>query len=437
MKRYDVIIIGSGSAASQAASVLRDAGKRIAIVENWTFGGTCPQRGCDPKKMLAEGAELIAKVERMKPLGVKGDITLDWHAFKRRVDEYRFAIPTTKMHKWKEDDIDLYEGEPHFIDEDSIVIEGHEISAHQFLIATGQLPRPLDIPGGEDAITSDDVFDLEDVPERITIVGAGYIAFEFAHILRRFGSAVTLLIRSRALKQFDRKIVKRLIDETVHIGIDVRFGLEPVKLDGNILTLSDDSTLEGLVLNATGRIPSIERLRLDAAGIEADKDGITVNDYLQTTNANVYAAGDVAKSPNPALTPFAGQEGRIAALNLLRNNTRPLPERPAPTVVFTTPPIAKVGLTVDEAKSLGIDYECRDNDMSHFLTYERVNDATAFSRVLLSKDGRVIGAHLIGQHAPELINLFSFIIQNNISHQHVKHLEFAYPTSASDLTHLM
>lgn len=437
MKRYDVIIIGSGSAASQAASILCDAGKRIAIVENWTFGGTCPQRGCDPKKMLAEGAELIAKVERMKPLGVKGDITLDWYAFKRRVDEYRFAVPTTKMHKWKEHDIDLYEGEPHFIDEDSIVIEGHEISAHQFLIATGQFPRPLDIPGGDDTITSDDVFDLEDVPERITIVGAGYIAFEFAHILRRFGSVVTLIVRSRALKQFDRKIVKRLIDETIHIGIDVRFGLEPVKLDKNVLTLSDDPTLEGLVLNATGRIPSIERLRLEAAGIESDKDGITVNEFLQTTNPNIYAAGDVAHSPNPALTPFAGQEGRIAALNLLRNNTRPLPERPAPTVVFTTPPIAKIGLTVDEATSLGIDYECRDNDMSHFLTYDRINDGTAFSRVLLSKDGHVIGAHLIGQHAPELINMFSFIIQNNITHQHVKHLEFAYPTSASDLTYLM
>lgn len=437
MKRYDVIIIGSGSAASQAANVLCDAGKQIAIVENWTFGGTCPQRGCDPKKMLAEGAELIARAERMKSLGVHGELTLDWHAFKRRIDEYRFAVPTTKMHHWKEHDIDLFEGEPHFIDEDSIVIDGHEISAHQFLIASGLIPRPLDIPGGDLAITSDDVFDLDDLPKHVIIIGAGYIAFEFAHILRRFGSEVTLLIRSRALKQFDRKVVKRLVDETIRIGIDVRYGIEPVRMDGDVLTLSDDSTLEGVVLNATGRIPSIERLRLDAAGIESDHGGVLVNEFLQTTNANVYAAGDVAKSRNPALTPFAGQEGRIAALNLLRDNTRPLPERPAPTVVFTTPPIAKVGLTVEEAKARGIDYECKDNDLSHFLTYERINDTTAFSRILLSKDGHVLGAHLIGQHAPELINLFSFIIQNNITHQHIKHLEFAYPTSASDVTYLM
>lgn len=437
MKRYDVIIIGSGSAASQAASILRDAGKQIAIVENWTFGGTCPQRGCDPKKMLAEGADLIARAERMKSIGVDGELTLDWHTFKRRVDEYRFAVPTTKMHHWKEHGIDLFEGEPHFIDKDSIVINGHEISAHQFLIATGQIPRPLDIPGGDRSITSDDIFDLEDLPNRITIVGAGYIAFEFAHILRQFGCEVTLLIRSRALKQFDRKVVKRLVDETLRIGIDVKFGIEPVKLDGTTLTLSDDSTLEGLVLNATGRIPSIERLRLEAAAIDFDQEGVVVNEYLQTTNPNVYAAGDVAKSRNPALTPFAGQEGRIAALNLLRHNTRPLPERPAPTVVFTTPPIAKVGLTVDEVKAQGVDYECKDNDLSHFLTYERINDTTAFSRILLSKDGHVLGAHLIGQHAPELINVFSFIIQNNMTHQHVKHLAFAYPTSASDLSYLL
>ena len=168
---------------------------------------------------------------------------------------------------------------------------------------------------------------------------------------------MTLLVRSRALKPFDRKVVKRLVDETMHIGIDVRYGIEPIDINGDVVTLSDDSTLEGLVLNATGRIPSIERLRLDAAGIDSDHGGIVVNEYLQTTNPNVYAAGDVAKSRNPALTPFAGQEGRIAALNLLRNNTRPLPERPAPTVVFTTPPIAKVGLTVDEARAQGIDYE--------------------------------------------------------------------------------
>lgn len=437
MKRYDVIILGSGSAASQAANVLCDAGKQVAIVENWTFGGTCPQRGCDPKKMLAEGVELLTRVNQMKSLGVKGDITLDWNMFKRRLDEYRFAVPTTKTHNWKERGIDLFEGEPHFVDEDSIVIEGHEVSAHQFIIATGLIPRPLDIPGGDGAITSDDIFDLETLPEAITIVGAGYIAFEFAHILRRFGSRVTLLIRSRALKAFDRKIVKRLVDETIRIGIDVRYGVEPARLDGNVLTLSDDSTLEGVVLNASGRIPSIERLRLDAAGIDSDKDGIRVNEYLQTTNPFVYAAGDVSASDNPPLTPFAGQEGRIAALNLLRGNTRPLPERPAPTVVFTSPPIAKVGLTIDEAKAKGLDFECKDNDLSHFLTYERINDQTAFSRVLLSHDGHVLGAHLIGQHAPELINLFSFIIQNNISHQHVKHLQFAYPTSASDLSYLI
>lgn len=437
MKRYDVIIIGSGSAASQAATILQDAGKEIAIVENWTFGGTCPQRGCDPKKILVEGADLIARSEHMQPLGVNGALSLDWQSFKRRIDEYRFSIPTSKTQHWNELNIDLYQGEPHFIDADSIVIDGHEISAHQFLIATGQIPRPLEIPGGEHAITSDDVFDLEKLPKHVHIVGAGYIAFEFAHIFRRFGSQVTLLIRSRPLKAFDRKVVDRLVEETMRIGIDVRYGVEPIRIDGSQLTLSDDSTLEGLVLNATGRIPSIERLHLDAAGVEADNRGVLVNEYLQTSNPNIYAAGDVANSPNPALTPFAGQEGRSAALNMLRGNTRPIPERPAPTVVYATPPIAKVGLTIEEAEAKGIYFDVKDTDMTHFLTYERIYDETAFARVLINEEGHVIGAHLIGQHAPELINLFSFIIQNNLSHQHAKHLEFAYPTAASDLTYLI
>ena len=203
------------------------------------------------------------------------------------------------------------------------------------------------------------------------------------------------------------------------------------------MTLSDDSTLEGVVLNATGRIPSIERLHLEAAGVNADHHGVQVNEHLQTSNPNIYAAGDVASSPNPALTPFAGQEGRLAALNMLHGNTRALPERPAPTIVYATPPIAKVGLTIEEAETEGIDFDVKETDMSHFLTYSRINDATAYSKVLLSAEGHIIGAHLIGHHAPELINLFSFIIQNKLSHQHVKHLEVAYPTAASDLTYLI
>lgn len=437
MKRYDVIIVGSGSAAGQAASILREAGKEIAIIENWTFGGTCPQRGCDPKKMLAEGAELLARTERMRELGVEGSLSLDWSSFKKRIDEYRLSIPTSKKQHWDEMNIDLYQGEPRFIDEDSIVIDGHELSANQFLIATGQTPRPLDIPGGELAITSDDVFDLDALPESIHIVGGGYIAFEFAHIFRRFGSDVTLLIRSHALKAFDPNVVHRLIEESKRIGITVRHDVEPIRIDSNVLTLSDDSTLEGVVLNATGRIPSIERLRLEAAGVTADHRGVHVNEHLQTSNPNIYAAGDVANSSNPELTPFAGQEGRLAALNMLHGNTRSLPERPAPTIVYATPPIAKVGLTVEEAEAEGIDFDVKETDMSHFLTYSRINDTTAYSKVLLSAEGHVIGAHLIGHHAPELINLFSYIIQNKLSHQLVKHLEVAYPTAASDLTYLI
>ena len=437
MKRYDVIIIGSGPAASQAASTLRDAGKEIAIVENWTFGGTCPQRGCDPKKMLVEGSELLARAERMNGLGVNGTLTLDWGTFKRRIDEYRLSIPNAKTKQWNELNIDLYQGEPHFLDDQSIVVDGHELTASHLLIATGQTPRPLDIPGGDRAITSNDIFELDTLPERITIVGAGYIAFEFAHILHRFGCDVSLLIRSSALKAFDSKIVARLVEATKQSGIDVRLGVEPVRLDGTTLTLSDDSTLDGTVLNATGRIPSVERLQLDVAGIEADAHGVHVNDYLQTTNPFVYAAGDVAKSPNPALTPFAGQEGRLAALNILHGNNEPLPKRPAPSVVFTSPPIAKVGLTVEEAKRQGIAFDVQEQDISHYLTYTRIHDEAAYSRVLVGHDGRILGAHLIGQHAPELINLFSFIIQNNVPHQHVKHLEVAYPTAASDLRYLI
>lgn len=437
MKRYDVIIIGSGSAAGQAAATLRDAGKEIAIVENWTFGGTCPQRGCDPKKMLVEGADLLARFEQMQPLGVHGSISLDWQTFKQRIDEYRFSIPVSKTQHWNELNIDLYQGEPHFIDEDSIVVDGHELTAHQFLIATGQTPRPLDIPGGERAITSDEIFDLDHLPERIHVIGAGYTAFEFAHIFRRFGSDVTLLIRSHALKRFDPKVVARLVDETARIGIKIRQGVELVKIEGDTLTLSDDSTLEGVTFNASGRIPSIERLHLEAAGVEANRRGVVVNAYLQTTNPNIYAAGDVANSQNPALTPFAGQEGRIAATNMLSPASLSIPDHPAPTVVFSTPPIAKVGLTVEEAEAKKLQFEVKETELAHFLTYDRIHDETAFARVLVDEDERVIGAHLIGQHAATLINLFSFIIQNNLSHKHVKQLQVAYPTPASDLTYLI
>lgn len=438
MRTYDCIVIGTGAAGNQAAYKFVEKGLRVAIIENFTPGGTCSQRGCDAKKILLTGSETKDAVERLLGYGLKGLVSIDWRQLMERKNEYTRAIPEQTRQRYDDLGIDYYHGEPRFISDKKLIVDDEELEADTFLIATGLRPRELSIPGSELFLNSNEFLELRDVPRRLVCIGGGYISFEFAHLARIAGAEVTILLRSGALKQFEQDLVMVLLEATKALGIQILHETEAVSYSEKTLTLSDGTRLEAdVVLNATGRIASIEHLDLDKAGVTFEEKGIHVNDYLQSSAPNIYAAGDVAVSGNPALTPFAGTEGRLAACNMLENNTRTLELLPVPSIVFTAPNLAQVGQTEARLKQNNIRYRGKLIDTSSWQTNVRIKDPFARAKVLIGDDDQILGAHFIGVHAAELANYFSFAMQHRIPSSALQKTSFAYPTPASDIASLL
>ncbi|MFC9708393.1 dihydrolipoyl dehydrogenase family protein [Paenibacillus sp. NPDC056933] len=439
---YDLIAIGTGSAASSVISRCAEAGWKIAVIDEREFGGTCALRGCDPKKVLAGAAELIDWNERMKGKGVEGNASIHWPelmAFKRTFTE---SIPRASENKFKQAGMDTFHGKASFVDEDHIRVGDEVLQGKHILIATGARPATLPIDGAEHLIYSDDFLDLEQLPDKLVLVGGGYIAFEFAHIAARGGTEVHIIHRGeQPLEQFDSELVDLLLQKSEEVGIQVHLNAEvkAIRQEGSTYVVSgtrngaDHQWQCGLVVHGAGRIPNVEGLELEKGNVSYTKKGISVNEYLQSeSNPKVYAAGDVAATEGLPLTPLASQESRAVSLNLLEGNHNKPNYKVMPSIVFTVPSLGSVGLDVVQAKKEG--YEVKVNDMSKWYTYKRTNEKFAMAKVVTDKaTGRILGAHVLGGKTEELINLFAMAIQFDLTTDQLNTMNFAYPTAASDL----
>ncbi|QOS78714.1 NAD(P)/FAD-dependent oxidoreductase [Paenibacillus sp. JNUCC31] len=443
---YDLIAIGTGSAASSVISRCAEAGWKIAVIDEREFGGTCALRGCDPKKVLAGAAQLIDWNERMKGKGVEGNASIHWPelmAFKRTFTE---SIPRASENKFKQAGMDTFHGKASFIDEDHIRVGDEVLQGKHILIATGARPATLSIDGAEHLIYSDDFLDLEQLPDKLVLVGGGYIAFEFAHIAARAGTEVHIIHRGeRPLEQFDSELVDLLLQKSEEVGIQVHLNAEvkAIRQEGSTYVVSgtrngaEHQWQCGLVVHGAGRIPNVEGLELEKGNVSYTKKGISVNEYLQSeSNPKVYAAGDVAATEGLPLTPLASQESRAVSLNLLEGNHNKPNYKVMPSIVFTVPSLGSVGLDVVQAKKEG--YEVKVNDMSKWYTYKRTNEKFAMAKVVTDKaTGRILGAHVLGGKTEELINLFAMAIQFDLTTDQLNTMNFAYPTAASDLGSLI
>ncbi|SDK08175.1 glutathione reductase (NADPH) [Paenibacillus sp. OK060] len=439
---YDLIAIGTGSAASSVISRCAEAGWKIAVIDEREFGGTCALRGCDPKKVLAGAAELIDWNERMKGKGVEGNASIQWSelmAFKRTFTE---SIPRASEDKFKQAGMHTFHGKASFVDEDHIRVGDEVLRGKHILIATGARPAPLSIDGVEHLKYSDDFLDLEQLPDKLVLVGGGYIAFEFAHIAARAGTEVHIIHRGeQPLEQFDSELVDMLLQKSEEVGIHVHLNAEvkAIRQQGNTYVVSgtrngaDHQWQCGLVVHGAGRIPNVEGLELEKGNVSYTKKGISVNEYLQSeSNPRVYAAGDVTATEGLPLTPLAGQESRAVSLNLLEGNHNKPNYKVMPSIVFTVPSLGSVGLDVEQAKKEG--YEVKVNDMSKWYTYKRTNEKYAMAKVVIDKStGRILGAHVLGGKTEELINLFAMAIQFDLTTDQLNTMNFAYPTAASDI----
>lgn len=441
--KFDLIIIGTGTAAMVAAMRVREAGWAVAVVDEKPFGGTCALRGCDPKKMLIAGAEVIDAARRMSGNGVEGAVRIAWPDLIRFKRTFTDPVPDEREDRYRKKGIETFHGAARFTGTNTIDAGGAELHGRHILIASGAEPVELGIPGEEFLIDNEGFLAMDSLPRRIVFVGGGYIAAEFSHIAARAGAEVTVLQRGpRMLKHFEPELVGWLMDAFGAVGIDVRTGTTVTRIERNgpafeVHAEANDEAFTihaDLVVHAAGRVPALERLKLQAADVATEGGRLVLNAHLQsTTNPAVYAAGDAAQVGSP-LTPVSSHDAKIVAANLLDGNLHEPDYRGAPSVAFTLPPIAAVGMGEQQAEESGLRYRVKSERTSNWFTARRVAESVYGYKTLVEEEtGRILGAHLVGPHADETINLFGLAIRHRLTAEDLKKTMFAYPTGASDI----
>lgn len=446
-RHYDLVVVGTG-VTSAVASRCREAGWSVAVVDRQPFGGTCALRGCVPKKILVGVAEAVQSARDLTGKGVPADtLTLDWPglmAFKRSL------IGRTTEHTeqaWAKVGVEQFHGRARFVGPTTLAVGDDRLTGRRVVLAAGSMPVPLKFAGADRLTTSDAFLNLDRLPPRVLFVGGGYISFEFAHVAARAGAAVTVLHRSaRPLEGFDPDLVDLLVRRSRELGIRVEVETDVRGIESGAAGLivrgfrqGTERTFEtDLVVHGAGRIPELDDLDLEAAGVKRERRGVSVNEFLQSiSNPAVYAGGDAAAS-GPALTPKADHDAAVLAANLLEGNRRRVNYDGFASAVFTIPPIASVGLSEEGARAAGRKFRINRQDTSQWFHTRRLGETASGFKVLIEEEtDHVLGAHLFGPHAEEVINLFAVAVRLRIPARELKETLFAYPTSGSDVRFML
>lgn len=412
MARYDfdLITIGAGSGGVRASRLSAQMGARVAIIEESRVGGTCVIRGCVPKKLLVYGAHFAEDLEDAKGFGwTVPQPVFSWGQLIAAKNHEIDRLNGVYINILKNAGVRIVEGHGVLVDAHSVDVRGKVYTAENILIATGARPHLPDIAGVEHAMTSNEALDLMEQPQRLVIIGGGYIAVEFAGIFRALGTEVSVVVRGeRMLRGFDEDCVDALAHEMKKRGIELHMGRLAVKIEKEesaYATFLDDGTVlrSDLVMCATGRTPNTKGLGLHLLGIEATPAGaIAVDEHSATAVPGVYAIGDV--TDRMALTPVAIAEGVALARTLFGKEPTAVDYTNVPTAVFGHPPLAGVGLTEADARAShgAVDiYVSRFRPMKHTLSGR---DERTFMKIIADRrTQRVLGCHMVGPDAPEII----------------------------------
>ena len=445
MSEFDLIVIGGGSGGLAAAQRAAEYGARVALVESHRLGGTCVNVGCVPKKVMWNAAELAAGVHDAPDYGfalTAGDH--DWALLKEKRDAYILRLNGIYESNLAKRGIRLIRGRAQLLDARTVAAAGSSLSAPHIIIATGGRPLLPAIPGAELGITSDGFFELPGRPERVAVVGSGYIAVELTGIFAALGSKVTLVLRGETmLKQFDSMIGESMQKILRDEGVSIATQAWPAALESDAggslaLTLREGRRLEPFdcVVWAIGRAPAVEELSLERAGVELDPYGFIVTDkYQNTSAAGIYAIGDVTgRAP---LTPVAIAAGRRLGDRLFGGKAeRHLDYHNIPTVVFGHPPVGTVGLTEqaarddygDEAVTI---YRSSFIPMYHALTTAKPR--CDMKLVTVGPKKRVVGVHVVGPGADEMMQGFAVAVRMGATKEDFDDTVAIHPTSAEEL----
>ena len=446
-RSFDLVVIGGGSGGIAAAVRAQSYGARVAVLEDHRLGGTCVNVGCVPKKVMWYAASLAHALEDAPDYGFRVERDgLDWASLKASRDAYVARLNDIYAKRLADNGIADIRGTGRFVDARTVEVNAERIAAERVLIATGGAPEVPDLPGAEHGITSDGFFELESCPARVVVVGSGYVSVELSGMLNALGARVTVLARrDRLLRSFDEMLSEELAAamqaDGVEIHTDSRVERVERGADGRLAVHCDDGRCIAAVdvlLWAIGRAPRTRDLNLAAAGVETAGDGHIPTDAFQNTNVEgIYAVGDV--TGHHELTPVAIAAGRRLADRIYGGmHDRKLDYELVPTVIFSHPTIGTIGLTEAEARARFGDevrvYRAGFNPMYHAFTRHKTR--AAMKLVTVGADERIVGCHVFGLGADEMLQGFAVAIRMGASKRDFDDTVAIHPTNAEELVTL-
>ena len=445
---YDVLILGGGNAGFGVTVPTRKAGMKVAMVEERDLGGTCPNRGCTPKKVLVAAGHALHEIGQAHVHHISvSKPKLDWAGLIDREKEMIGGIPESLAETLEERGVDLFRDSASFVGPNAVKVGSRTLEAKHIVIATGSRPRPLPIPGAELMITSDEVLSEREQSGSVVFVGGGVIALEFSHVYARAGTKATILeALPRLLSALDEDAVEQIRSESERIGIEVHAGVKVacVERSSNQLRTvfgangKERSVVADRVVNGAGRIANVDHLDLDAGGVAHDGFKLAVDEYLRSTsNPAVYACGDVLSGP-PQLSPLATYEGKIVGRNIVEGPKHKPDYASLPSAVYTVPALASVGLTEAQAKDKGLKTKVTVSDMEDWFSTRTYAETRAWAKVIVNKEtDAILGAHIVGHAGEELINIFGLAKAHGITASQLREFIYAYPSFSADIKHML
>jgi mercuric reductase len=439
---FDLIVLGAGSAARDAAGMAsREHGARVALIERIRWGGSCPNVACRPTKAYLVAAELAYTVNELSDwMGVRcapAQVDLrrvrDWKNSIRRSQESWVEVLT-------EAGYEVVPGEASFVDARTVRVSERELEGERILIATGSRTAVPPVPGIEDIDWIDHVsaLDLEEVPESLLVVGAGPVGLEFAQIFSRFGSRVTIVnhapqIAARADTEACNELQAALEDEGIEVVLDA--GVDSFARDGDttVATLSGGREVRvSHVLLASGRAPNTDELALERAGVESDRGYVVVDDRQRTNVAGIWAAGDVATGPQ--FTPAAQYQARIAVEDIFGPGERRANYSVVPTAIFTDPELGSVGMTEQEARSAGLEFDTVRHPLTNVTRAQFTRSKHGLFKIVFATDTRkVLGVHVVSRGASDIVGGLAPALQLGVKVDDIAYMHHVYPSYSEGL----
>lgn len=446
-QHYDVLVIGAGAAGSTAASTAASQGKTVALIERDSIGGTCLNYGCDPTKTLLHIAAMLHQAQHADKYGLRfPQIALDWQqvqAYTRQVIKtIRGGTSQQASQELAKQGITVFHGEASFTSPHEISVEHHDgqqqlLSASHVVVASGSQTFVPPIEGLQEAgfLTNVEAVTLPSLPRSLAVIGGGPIGMEFAQMFRRFGVEVTVIEReAQLLAKEDRELADQLCDLLCNEGIQVEVGTELQRVqptaEGKRLTIKRDQETRQLVVDdlllAIGRRPTLEKLRLDAVGVKTNKKGIEVDEMLRTSVPHIWAAGDVTGQYQ--FTHFAYQQGKHVGQNIFADQPQPFNHHVIPWITYTDPALAHVGKTEEQLRQEGISFQVGRMKFSEVERAISNGHTEGLVKVLVDQQGHILGGHILGNSADDLLAPLIVAMQAGITADQVAATIFPYPT---------